>query len=230
MNGTFDELFDIFLSHLQGLGLETNEGKIIDASFVVVPRQRNTKEENKKIKEGKGADLWKDNPNKKRQKDIDARWTKKRGVRFYGYKDHVKVDKRTKIITKYNVTGANVHDSKEASSLITEEDKGQSVWFDAGYVGIDKQLTDKGVSPIICEKGFRNHPLTDTQKESNRKKSKVRSRVEHVFGFIEQSMRGLIFRGVGLVRAKANIALTNLVYNMCRYSQILRYNPEWIAA
>ena len=79
MNGTFDELFDIFLSHLQSLGLEMNEGKIIDASFVVVPRQRNTKEENKKIKEGKGADLWKDNPNKKRQKDIDARWTKKRG-------------------------------------------------------------------------------------------------------------------------------------------------------
>ena len=155
---------------------------------------------------------------------------RKGGDRFFGYKDHVKVDKKTKIITKYSVTGANVHYSKEASGLITEEDKGQSVWFDAGYVGIDKQLTDKGVSPIICEKGFRNHPLTDTQKESNRKKSKVRSRVEHVFGFIEQSMRGLIFRGVGLVRAKANIALTNLVYNMCRYSQILRYNPEWIAA
>jgi len=88
----------------------------------------------------------------------------------------------------------------------------------------------KGVTPIICEKGFRNHPLTDTQKANNRKKSTVRSRVEHVFGFMEQSMRGLIFRGIGIVRAKANIALTNLVYNMCRYTQILRYNPEWIIA
>ena len=59
-NGTFDELFNIFLLHLQDLGIKMNEGKMIDASFVVAPRQRNTKEENKKIKEGKGAELWKD--------------------------------------------------------------------------------------------------------------------------------------------------------------------------
>ncbi len=61
-------------------------------------------------------------------------------------------------------------------------------------------------TPIICEKGRRGHPLTEEQKERNRKKSKVRSRVEHVFGFMEQTMGGLIFRGVGLIRAKANIA------------------------
>lgn len=228
--GTFDELFNIFLSHLKGLGMEMTEGKMVDASFVVAPRQRNTKEENKKIKEGKGDELWKDQPNKKRQKDVDARWVKKRGERFYGYKDHVKVDKKTKIITNYSVTSANVHDSKEATALIQEEDKGQNVWFDSGYTGLEGALTSKGVIPIICEKGFRNHPLTETQKENNKKKSVVRSRVEHVFGFMEQSMRGLVFRGVGIVRAKANIAFTNMVYNMCRYSQILRYNPEWIVA
>ena len=62
---TSDELFDIFLSHLKELGLEMNEGKIIDASFEVAPRQRNTKKENKKIKEGKGDELWKDQPHKK---------------------------------------------------------------------------------------------------------------------------------------------------------------------
>lgn len=207
-----------------------NEGKIIDASFVVAPRQRYTKEENKKIKEGKGAELWKDQPHKKCQKDVDARWVKKRGERFHGYKDHVKVDKKTKFITGYAVTSASVHDSKEAAGLITEENKGQQVLLDAGYTGLEDALTAKGVTPIICEKGFRNHPLTDTQKANNRKKSTVRSRVEHVFGFMEQSMRGLIFRGIGIVRAKANIALTNLVYNMCRYTQILRYNPEWIIA
>ena len=68
------------------------------------------------------------------------------------------------------------------------------------------------------------------QKESNRKKSKVRCRVEHVFGYMEQSMRGLVFRGVGIVRAKANIAMTNLVYNMCRLAQIIKYHPEWIVS
>ena len=71
--------------------------------------------------------------------------------------------------------------------------------------------------------------LTEEQKERNRQKSKVRSRVEHVFGFMEQTMGGLVFRGVGMVRAKANIALTNLVYNMCRLVQIKKYQPNLIA-
>ena len=73
------------------------------------------------------------------------------------------------------------------------------------------------------------NPLTEEQKERNRQKSKVRSRVEHVFGFMEQTMGGLIFRGVGMMRAKANIALTNLVYNMCRLVQIKKYQPYLIA-
>ena len=81
----------------------------------------------------------------------------------------------------------------------------------------------KHMTPIICEKGTRGHPLTEEQKKRNRQKSKVRSRVEHVFGFMEQTMGGLVFRGVGMVRAKANIAQTNLVYNMRRLVQIKKY-------
>jgi hypothetical protein len=50
---------------------------MIDASFTIAPRQRNTREENKKIKKGEGDDLWNDKPHKKSHKDIDARWTKK---------------------------------------------------------------------------------------------------------------------------------------------------------
>ena len=74
----------------------------------------------------------------------------------------------------------------------------------------------------------RGYPLTEEQKQGNRTKSKVRCRVEHVFGFMEQTMGGLVFRGIGLVRAAANVALTNLVYNMCRFTQIVRYHAEWI--
>lgn len=81
----------------------------------------------------------------------------------------------------------------------------EPVWLDAGYAGMEEQ------------------------KERNSQKSKVRSRVEHVFGFMEQTMGGLVFRGVGMVRAKANIALTNLVYNMCRLVQIKKYQPYLIA-
>lgn len=72
-----------------------NEGKMVDASFTIAPRQRNTREENQIIKEGRGNELWKDNLNKKRHKDIDARWTKKNNETFYGYKNHAKVDTKS---------------------------------------------------------------------------------------------------------------------------------------
>ena len=78
----------------------SDEGQMIDASFTVAPRQRNTREENKKIKNGEGDDLWNDKPNKKKHKDIDARWTKKNGETFYGYKNHAKVDTKSKFINR----------------------------------------------------------------------------------------------------------------------------------
>lgn len=104
--GLVEKLFEQFRDYLVSKGLIMNEGKMVDASFTVAPRQRNTREENKKIKEGKGDELWNDQPNKKRHKDVDARWTKKNGETFYGYKDHGKVDTKSKLIDKYKVTDA----------------------------------------------------------------------------------------------------------------------------
>jgi len=105
-----EKLFGLFHKYLDDLGLFVNEGKIVDASFVEVPRQRNSKEENAKIKAGDGDDLWNDKPRKKSQKDIDARWTEKNKQKYYGYKDNVKIDAKSKFIDTYEVTSANVHD------------------------------------------------------------------------------------------------------------------------
>jgi transposase, IS5 family len=74
------------------------------------------------------------------------------------------------------------------------------------------------------EKGYRNKPLTEEQKSNNKEKSKTRVRVEHVFGFMEQSMKGLIVKSVGIRRATGIIGLINLTYNLFRYEQIARLN------
>ena len=87
--------------------------------------------------------------------------------------------------------------------------------YDSAYVG--KKLP-KHVRNEICEKGYRNTPLTEDQKENNRRKSKIRCRIEHVFGFMTTSMNGLTVRSIGFRRATFNIGLTNFVYNLCRYS------------
>lgn len=224
--GLVEDLFSSFMEVLQSKGMILNEGKMIDASFTVAPRQRNTREENKQIKEGKGDDLWNDNPNKKSHKDIDARWTKKGGEKFFGYKNHAKVDSKSKLIDGYEVTDASVHDSQVLDTLLGESDRGQELYADSAYKGGEQDLciARKGMINQVHERAYRNKPLTDAQHASNREKSTIRARVEHVFGFMEQSMRGLSLKSVGIERAKGIIGLINLTYNFFRYEQIVRLN------
>lgn len=137
--GLIEEVFELFTKFLEKKGLIMNEGKMIDASFTITPRQRNNREENNKINEGKGDELWDDEPNKKRHKDVDARWTKKNNETFYGYKNHTKVDTKSKFIDKHKVTDASVHDSQVLDDLLAEQDKGQDLHADSAYTGEEQE-------------------------------------------------------------------------------------------
>lgn len=97
------------------------------------------------------------------------------------------------------------------------------VYADSTYAGklIAEQLPEGAVNQI-CEKGTRNHPLTEEQKRSNRKKSKTRCRIEHIFGYMTGAMHGISIRSIGICRAEFNIGLMNLVYNICRYSYLMK--------
>lgn len=219
-----DKLFEIFNNELLNKGMIANEGRIVDASFVEVPRQRNSKAENDKIKQDETPQEWLDKPNKLEQKDLDARWTKKNNQTFYGYKDHVKIDSKSKIILKYEVTDVSVLDSQTIDKLTNETDKKQPLWADSAYSGqpIANVIDNKEIENKIHEKAYKNKPLTEEQKENNKEKSKIRVRVEHVFGFIENSMKGSYIHTIGLIRAKAVIGLMNLTYNICRYIQLVK--------
>jgi len=72
----------------------------------------------------------------------------------------------------------------------------------------------------VCEKGYRNNPLTEEQKESNREKSKTRSRVEHFFGFTEMNMNEMYLNNIGIKRICGVLGLMNLTYNMFRKVQL----------
>jgi IS5 family transposase len=216
--GMIEKLFTLYTTHLEKYGLVAANGSIIDASFVEVPRQRNSREENQTIKEGKVPDDWTGDPAKLRQKDTDARWAKKNEQTFYGYKDHVKVDTESKLIQTYEVTDASVHDSQVLPSLIKTTDAGTELHADSAYrsAKIEKCLQKRGVRSKIHEKGNRNHPLTKAQMRSNRRKSRIRARVEHVFAHITNSMNGFCIRSIGMMRARTNIGLINLTYNILR--------------
>ena len=218
------KLFDLFYKAVEEKQLIVNEGKMVDASFHEVPCQRNSREENKEIKEGKTPEAWKGNKQKHRlaHKDVEARWTKKNNETYYGYKNHVKADTESKLMDDYVVTPANVHDSQALEQLLDEKDKGQTLHADSAYTGEDMEGRINKVEMInkIHEKGYKNKPLTDKQKANNRIKSSKRARVEYIFGFIETSMKGTYIRTVGMARAKVNIGITNLTYNICRAVQL----------
>jgi IS5 family transposase len=215
-------LFDTFRARLEAEGLLAREGQIVDASFVEVPKQRNTRQENATIKDGGIPEDWTHHPDKLQQKDTDARWTKKNNVTYYGYKNHVKVCRISKLIETYDITSANVHDSKGLEVLLTGTDMGQTLHADSAYAGAELRtmLRKRSIRPHMHAKGCRHKPLTKSQMQRNRLKSKIRARVEHVFGFIENSMHGSRIRSIGIERARGIVGLMNLTYNLFRCMQL----------
>ena len=225
-------LFKKFSAELERSGIIAHETTLIDATFVDAPKQRNSRSENKDIKDGRTPGGWLPSAGdteaellKKKhrlsRKDLSARWTTKNREKHYGYKDHVKVDGKTKLITGYEVTSASVHDSQVFSELMDEHDR--LAYVDSGYSGKEPEGKVPGrIDLNVCKKGARYVRLTEADKLMNHLISKIRCRIEHVFGYMTNSMNGLTLRSVGKKRAEANIGLTNLVYNMFRYSVLLK--------
>jgi len=216
------ELFDQFDSYLQTHGFSAKKGQIVDASIVKVPIQRNSKDENKKIKSGKKPSDW--SANKTRQKDLDARWTKKNNKSYYGYKNHIQVDVQHKFIRNYKTTEASVNDSQVFEELLSENNSSRAVWADSAYRSKEslRNLSDLNFRPHLQRKGCRSKKLTKWEQQGNKTRSKTRSRVEHIFGIQTMMARGnLILRSIGSLRAKSSIGMRNLAYNMHRFSSLV---------
>jgi transposase, IS5 family len=230
LKGLERDLFFRFDRYLSDVGLTAKGGQIIDATFIDAPRQRNTREENETIKSGNVPEEWKNQPNMLAQKDLEAEWAKKNDETHYGYKDHANVDVCHKLIRDYTVTGASVHDSLMLDDIL-DETQGRVVYADSAYrSNVQEQRIDAlGLLSLIHERSYRNTPLTENQKAANHEKSKIRVRVEHVFGFFHTSMnRATFIRTIGSARACVVIGLSNLTYNLARFLQIKKAEPRMI--
>ena len=217
-NNVHDELFSMFNNYLESTGYIAHEGTIVDATFVETPKQHNSKKENDAIKNGEIPEEWlkPENVNKLAQKDTDARWAKKNKETHYGYKDHVSVDSESKLIKDYDVTDASVHDSNRCVQFIDPRDR--RFYADSAYY-CEKIIVHipETMENCILVKATRNHPLTDEQKKSNKEKSRIRCRIEHVFGTMERQLGGITIRCIGIARARFQICMKNFTYNLGRY-------------
>lgn len=208
--------FDTYLAtHLQARG-----GQLIDAALIPMPTQRNTREENATLKADACPAEWEAHPAKLRQKDPQARWTVTHGGNLYGYKNHVNVDTQHKLIRRDTGTDAAVHDSQVRDEVLRPKTVGGgAVWADAAYRSqeIEAHLKSRQLRSRIQYQGDRATPLTARQKHTNRRRARIRARVEQDFGHQVTAMGGKLLRTIGRVRARAKMGRKNLTYNFQRF-------------
>ena len=119
------------------------------------------------------------------------------------------------------------HQQRENRDVLSEEDAGRKLYADSAYCGEpQKELTRSfGVEPVFCVKGRVNHPLTEEKQKENREKSKTRCRIEHIFGYVESTMKGSIVRTIGMTRTHFLSWLTVFCYNVARQETLQRTMP-----
>jgi len=214
--GLVKGLFERFDRYLREQGFTARKGQIVDASIVSVPIQRNGREENARIKKGDVPEEWREE--KRRQKDVHARWSNRPKRQKFGYKNHISIDAHYKFIRDYRVTDAAVHDSEVFCELLDDTNTSRDVWADSAYRS-EKALAalkERAYREHLQRKGCRNRKLTEREKQGNRTRSRTRCRIEHVFGMQVQIAGSLILRTIGKIRAVVKIGLRNIAYNIYR--------------
>ena len=200
-----EELFKTVNAYLRKSGVKVTTGTIVDATIIHAPSS--TK-------------------NAEKKRDPEMHQTKKGNQWFFGMKAHIGLDSRERIIHTITATAANVHDSKVLSQLM--HGKERRVYGDSAYRGQREVMLkrSKNARDFTNKRAYRNAPLSDADLETNRRKSGVRSYVEHAFGIIKGrfGFQKVRYRGIAKNLNRLNVlaALTNLV--ICK-KKLLRQSP-----
>jgi len=200
---------------LERKGYIARSGQLLDATVVRVPIQRNSRQENEEIKQGKVPEDW--SPAKRAQKDVDATWTKKHGKSYFGYKLSVNADNRHKVIQRIVTDTASRHDSQHFDELVDGSNTSRDIYADSAYAARERDdwLREHGYRHQIQRKGTAQKPLSECQQRRNRRIAKTRVRVEHVFASLTQ-MGGKFIRTIGMARAQFAMTMMAACYNAKR--------------
>ena len=229
--GAIQPLFDRFDATLRASGYIAMSGQIVDASLIAAPKQRNTQEEKQAIKEGRIPEDWKDKSAKLRQKDRDARWTvkftkaksKENGstppvdlaIPVFGYQNHIS----STVASASSASGRRPTPPLTRACACAKACSTRPIRRPRSLrtPPIARRPTRRSwrraaLSAMSMPKG---RPMPDATRRANAAKSKIRSRVEHVFAAQKDRMQ-LFVRTIGITRATVKIGMANLVYDINR--------------
>ena len=201
--GLLEKLFGELDRQLENAGLILKRGTMLDATLI----------------QAVSAPPKEDRPSN----DPDARFTKRQGKSgsTFGYKAHVGVDEGSGLIRAVVTTPANVNDTTPADELIRGDEA--VVWADAAYDTHARRarLKAEGKKPRIARRPNKHHPeLPPRLKRYNRLIARRRAAVETTFATLKCRMRLTCIRYVGLAKAKAQVMLATIAFNMRRWAAI----------
>jgi IS5 family transposase len=216
--GASESIFEAVNRQLSMQGYIARCGQMIDASIVPAPKQSIRKDEKEMVREGAMPIEWK--PAKRRQKDVEARWTK-HNKSYFGYKLSANADKRYKLIRKIKISTASEHDTLHFEDVIDPVNTSRDIYADKGYVDHKREarLKEQGWRMHIQRKGSEAKPLSEAQERRNRRIAKPRARVEHIFAGLAQ-LGGKMLRSIGLARATLHLNWKVAAYNLQRLSYL----------
>ena len=202
-HGLGEELFERVKAYLQENGVKVQQGTIVDATIIHAPSS--TK-------------------NRKKERDPEMRQTRKGNQWYFGMKAHIGVDSRSKVIHSVVATAANVHDSQVLGQLLHGEET--RVWGDSAYAGQKEVIAQAApqAKDWTQKRGSRYRKLTDEERASNRYKSRVRSKVEHVFGILKRRFGFTKVRYRGLAKNAHHLATACALSNLVMAKDILLRN------
>ena len=188
--GLDKKLFYEFNRQLKSLNLIVGKGTIVDAT----------------IKQAQATAASK--------RDNDANFTKKRGKIYYGYKGHIAIDEDSEIIKTVEFTKASIHDSSQFDQLVDYSE--QAIFADKGYANKNRRklLERRDILDGILSKGYRNKPLSKSEKKFNKLLSTVRNKVERPFAYMKRILNYQRCSYYDLKRNRFEFIMAALVYNI----------------
>jgi transposase, IS5 family len=136
----------------------------------------------------------------------------------FGYKNHASIDRRHGFIRGWNVTSASAYDGAQLRNVLDRGNTGSTVWADTAYRSKKNEawLEKNGYVSDIHHKKPKGRPMSEATSRANGRRSKIRAFVEHVFAQ-QKSRMGLFVRTIGMARARTEIGMANLAYNLTRF-------------
>jgi transposase, IS5 family len=205
-----DKLFNLILGYLEARNLLIKKGSIIDATIINSTTRPLSDKKRKELEDSPSVQI-----------DTDAGSTMKRKKYYFGYKGHIGTDIGSKLIRKRDFSSASPHDSQYKTTLLSGDEK--AVFADSAYSNMEDKKTcrKEGIYYGVLDKGTRRKKLSGSQKKRNKKKSKIRSAVEHPFGYMKERLSYRKAVAKTIERNRFHFDMNCILYNIFRGNYLL---------